>query len=151
LTAAFFEQAREAVGHRARVALARGQGRILAMSLSFEKGRHLYGRYWGAERFVDGLHFELCYYRLIEHAIATGAQLVEAGAQGEHKLKRAFVPVVTHSAHWLSHPGLHAAVSKALSDEQRETARLIEALGSHLPFRSDRRPRGVAVAGAALG
>jgi predicted N-acyltransferase len=150
LTAAFFEQARETVGHRVLVVLARRRGRIVAMALSFEKGRHLYGRYWGADSFVDGLHFELCYYRLIEHAIATQKTLVEAGAQGEHKLKRGFVPVVTHSAHWLSHPGLHQAVSEALREEQRETAGLIEALGTHLPFRSDRRPGLPSVAGIAL-
>ena len=72
--------------------------------MNFEKGRHLYGRYWGCLGEFEMLHFELCYYQLIERAIARRYTRFEAGAQGEHKLKRGLLPSFTHSAHWIRHP-----------------------------------------------
>ena len=120
LTRRFFEEAAGIVGHRAVVAFARSEdegGKIVAGALSFEKGAHLYGRYWGAFVDVDSLHFEVCYYQLIERAIERGLSLVEAGAQGPHKLKRGFLPVVTHSSHKLKHPALHDAVLRAMRAE----------------------------------
>jgi hypothetical protein len=85
--------------------------------VNFEKGRHLYGRYWGCLADYEMLHFELCYYQLIERAIARRCTLFEAGAQGEHKLKRGLAPAFTHSAHLIRHPGLRAAIADYVARE----------------------------------
>lgn len=144
LTAAFFEGAAEAIGHRALIGTARQGSRIIATTLSFEKGDNLYGRYWGAFEPIDGLHFEMCFYRLIEHAIASGKQLFEAGAQGQHKLRRGFVPVTVHSAHALEHPGLHDAVERFTRNERHALDEALEEMSQGVPFRRDQdraRPR----------
>ena len=92
LTAAFFTQMPVAVQHSLLAATARDDtGLIQAMSLSFESDTHLYGRYWGCAQPHDAVHFELCYYRLIQYAIESGKKVFEAGAQGEQKIKRGFV------------------------------------------------------------
>jgi predicted N-acyltransferase len=82
----------------------------VAGTINFEKGPHLYGRYWGCVDDFQMLHFELCYYRLIERAIERRHTLFEAGAQGEHKLKRGLAPAFTHSAHWIREPALASAI-----------------------------------------
>ena len=104
LSAAFFEIARETLGHRLVATLAYQGKKPVAGTINFEKGAHLYGRYWGCLADFQMLHFELCYYQLIERAIAQRQTLFEAGAQGEHKLKRGLAPAFTHSAHWIRHP-----------------------------------------------
>ena len=122
LEPAWFREARGAIGRRAVTVIAWDGDRPIGGSLSFRKGPHLYGRYWGAVADVDALHFELCYYRLVEYAIATGVTLFEAGAQGEHKTRRGFEPALTHSAHRLAHPGLHDAVARFVDEERRALA-----------------------------
>ena len=81
------------------------------------RGAHLYGRYWGCLDDFQMLHFELCYYRLIERAIERRYTLFEAGAQGEHKLKRGLAPAFTHSAHWIRDPGLGGAIAAFIERE----------------------------------
>jgi uncharacterized protein len=121
----------------------------LAMAMSFE-GRHaLYGRYWGTSVDVPGLHFELCYHQLVERAITRGHRLVEAGAQGEHKLKRGFVPVVTHSAHQLFHPAFHEAVAVAFASEAQHIEDDVAGAAAHTPFKEGTAPAVAAVAGPA--
>src|SRR6185436_9102523 len=88
--------------------------RPVAGTLNFERGRHVYGRYWGCLEEHEMLHFELCYYRLIERAVERGHARFEAGAQGEHKLKRGLDPALTFSAHFIGHPGLRAAIERNL-------------------------------------
>ena len=127
---------RENLGDRALLITAEEEGDIAAASLSFQKGNHLYGRYWGANRVYDCLHFELCYYQLIEYAIASGIQRVEAGAQGEHKVKRGFIPCPVHSAHALRHPRIHDAVQDFVERERRKTAEIIELIAGHTPYRN---------------
>ena len=78
----------------------------------------LYGRNWGAAREVPFLHFELCYHQAIEFAIAHGVARVEAGAQGQHKISRGYLPVATYSAHWIAHEGLREAVGAFLARER---------------------------------
>ena len=95
-----------------------GNARPVAGTLNFERGRHLYGRYWGCLEDREMLHFELCYYQLIERAVARGYTRFEAGAQGEHKLKRGLEPTLTLSAHWLANRGLSAAVGRFLEAER---------------------------------
>lgn len=150
LTREFFEQAGAAVGHRALVVFARRGADIVAGALSFEKGAHIYGRYWGAFDDVDLLHFEVCYYQLVERAIARRGSLVEAGAQGPHKLKRGFLPVVTHSAHRLAHPALHDAVKRAMRQEAAYVREEIARAQGEGPFRAESVPPLPPVAGIPL-
>ncbi len=150
LTRRFFTLARELVGPSALVVSCREAGEIVAMSLSFYKGRHLYGRYWGSRIDADSLHFELCYHRLIEHAITERMTLVEAGAQGEHKIKRGFVPVLTHSAHAFADPQLHEAVARAVASETAELRAALPEWTKEAPFREDSLPAWPPVAGIDL-
>lgn len=95
-----------------------------------------YGRYWGGQPDIPGLHFETCYYTPIEYCIAEGIQHYEAGAQGEHKLARGFVPQPTYSAHWLRDPMLRNAVADFLRREENHVAMYMDELNEHAPFRS---------------
>ncbi len=115
--------------------LATRGGVPIAGALNFVGADTLYGRYWGATEDVPYLHFELCYYQAIEAAIARGLSRVEAGAQGEHKLARGYVPVATHSAHFIAHPGLRQAIAQYLDSERRAVANNIEFLGEMTPFK----------------
>jgi len=135
LTPEFFEMAPSVLGESPLVAAAKREGQIVAASINFEKGANLYGRYWGAVRRHDMLHFELCYYRLIDHAIRHGMQRFEAGAQGTHKLRRGLMPVPIYSAHWIRHPVLAQAVADFLPREAASVREQIEHLGRHGPFR----------------
>ncbi len=107
--------------------------------------RVAYGRYWGALERVDCLHFELCYYQPIQWCIERGYQRFEGGAQGEHKMARALLPVRTSSAHWLAHPAFAEAVERFLHRESAGVAGYLDELSHHLPLRqtdgsSDRFP-----------
>ena len=135
LTPEFFEMASSALDRSPLVVAAKREGHIVAASISFEKGANLYGRYWGAVRRHDMLHFELCYYRLIDHAITNGMQRFEAGAQGTHKLRRGLMPVPIYSAHWIRHPVLGQAVADFLPREAASIREQIQHLGNHGPFR----------------
>lgn len=95
----------------------------------------LYGRYWGCLRDIPYLHFELCYYRAIDIAIARGLKRVEAGAQGGHKLARGYGPVATWSAHFIADPGFRRAVADYLEQERRAEEVEMEWLEGHMPFR----------------
>jgi predicted N-acyltransferase len=81
------------------------------------------------------LHFELCYYQPIEYAIKKGISLFEAGAQGEHKIQRGFLPELTYSAHWLEHPGFRSSISKFLEEEKAAIDQGIEEFTPHSPYR----------------
>jgi predicted N-acyltransferase len=133
----FFPRIRETHAHRVVAALADEDGRPVAGSLNFEKGRHLYGRYWGTSSSHDSLHFELCYYRLIERAIAAKMTRFEAGAQGTHKLRRGLMPAEIHSAHWVAHPELDAAIRAHTRREEASLRMRIPALAAHGPFKRD--------------
>ena len=99
-------------------------------------GRHtLYGRYWGAIVDLPCLHFELCYYRAMDWAIEQRLTRVEAGAQGEHKLARGYLPVQTHSLHYIADPNFRAAVAQYLTVERRAVGQDIEILTAYGPFR----------------
>ncbi len=92
--------------------------RPVAGTLNFRKGRRLFGRYWGAAADYSCLHFELCYYRLIEYAIQEGIELFEAGAQGEHKFLRGFAARPCYSSHWIVDPAGRAAIARFLDSER---------------------------------
>jgi len=94
-----------------------------------------YGRYWGALERVDCLHFEACYYQPLAWCIEHGVQRFEGGAQGEHKMARALMPVKTTSAHWLAHPAFADAVERFLEREDEGIANYLGHLGERSPFR----------------
>jgi hypothetical protein len=95
-----------------------------------------YGRYWGALKRVDCLHFEACYYQPLQWCIEHGYQRFEGGAQGEHKLARALLPVSTTSAHWLAHPEFFNAVDQFLTRERAGIAEYVSELQAHSPFKT---------------
>ncbi len=135
LTRSFFSLVGERMGERILLILAlRGQ-KPIAGALNFIGSDTLFGRYWGCVEDIPFLHFELCYHQAVEWAIAHGLLRVEAGAQGEHKLARGYLPVTTRSAHWLAHPGLRAAVAQFLERERAAVARVGAALREAGPFR----------------
>ncbi len=95
----------------------------------------LYGRYWGALEFHPCLHFETAYYQPLEFCIANGIRTFEGGAQGEHKMARGFLPVTTHSAHWLAHPDFADAVERFLARERPGVTAYVDELNERSPFR----------------
>ncbi len=135
LTRPFFSLLGEGLGDRVLLMLAERDGRPIAGALNLIGGDALYGRYWGCTEDVPFLHFELCYYQAIEAAIARGLPRVEAGAQGEHKLARGYVPVTTWSAHYLPDPNFRRAVADYLEREKAAVAREQDYLGELTPFR----------------
>jgi hypothetical protein len=98
-------------------------------------GDCLFGRYWGAIEHHPCLHFELCYYQAIEFAIAHKIERVEAGAQGEHKLARGYLPTKTYSAHYIADPALRRAISDYLVRERAYVDAANEELTEYAPFR----------------
>jgi uncharacterized protein len=133
LSAEFFELIAQRHAQRVLAALAYENDEIIAGTLNFEKGAHLYGRYWGATRDYDSLHFELCYHRLIERAIERGQQRFEAGAQGIHKLRRGLLPVAIHNACYIADARLRAAVSEFLVREEASVRFELSELMHHGP------------------
>jgi predicted N-acyltransferase len=135
LTRAFFDRVQETMRDDVLLVMARRGGRWVAGALNFIGADALYGRYWGCVEDHPFLHFELCYYRAIDWAIASGLPRVEAGAQGEHKLARGYLPAATHSLHWMADAGFARAVAQYLAAEVREADREIEILTAYGPFR----------------
>lgn len=135
LTREFFTLLSERMADDVLLVMARREGRFIAGALNFIGGDCLYGRHWGCCEDHPYLHFDICYHQAIDFAIAKGLKRVEAGAQGEHKLARGYLPVTTHSAHYITHPGLRRAVADYLEHERREVERISEVLTDHGPFR----------------
>lgn len=131
----FFGELVRALPEQVQMVQARRAGALVAGALFLETPQALYGRYWGADEDVEFLHFEVAYYAGIERCIARQIPLFEAGAQGEHKLLRGFEPSPTHSAHWLRHPGLHAAVARFVEDEAAAVQQAMRELGTASPYR----------------
>jgi predicted N-acyltransferase len=131
----FFSLLGESLGHRVVLMFAYDGDVPIAGTLSLVGRERLYGRYWGATREVPFLHFELCYYQAIDYAIAHGLTVVEAGAQGEHKLARGYAPQTTRSVHHIGHPGLRQAVARYLDQERRQVAADQVVLAQYTPFK----------------
>jgi predicted N-acyltransferase len=131
----FFSLLGAAMADRCLLVMAKRAGRYIGGALNLIGGECLYGRYWGAVEHHPFLHFELCYYQAIDFALARGMARVEAGAQGEHKLARGYLPVPTYSSHWIADPGFRRAVARYLEEERREAARHLELLAAHGPYR----------------
>jgi predicted N-acyltransferase len=131
----FFELGRR-MPERIVMTLALHEGRHVAAALNFRGSDTLYGRYWGALEDFHSLHFETCYYRTIDYCIGQRLARFEAGAQGEHKLSRGFLPTPTYSAHWLRHPQFARAVADYLERERAGMAHYADELDAHSPFRT---------------
>lgn len=131
----FFSLLSEVMAERVLLMFAYDGDEPIAGTFSLIGHDRLYGRYWGSTRNVPFLHFELCYYQAIDFAIAHKLLVVEAGAQGEHKLARGYAPATTRSAHWIGHPGLRDAVARFVAQERASVAREQEALERYTPFR----------------
>ncbi len=135
LTRKFFDIAHQTMADDMLLCLAIRDGRPVAGALNFIGADTLYGRYWGCVEDHPCLHFELCYYQAIDYAIAHGLGRVEAGAQGEHKLARGYLPVATHSLHWIRDAGLSQAIARYLKAERAAVDREIEVLTQYGPFK----------------
>ncbi len=118
------------------LAMVKRDGKYIAGAINFIGDNCLYGRHWGCSEFHGALHFEVCYYQAIEYAITHSLDRVEAGAQGEHKLARGYMPVPTHSAHWIENPGLRNAVENYLRGERQHVKMESEILTEHGPYKN---------------
>jgi predicted N-acyltransferase len=139
LNRSFFSLLGQTMADRIVLMLAYDGDTPIAGAINFRGKDRLYGRNWGAVRDVPFLHFEVCYYQAIDYAIAHKLAVVEAGAQGEHKLARGYEPVLTHSIHWIAHPGLRRAVADYLADERPAVEQQQELLETFTPFRKGER------------
>lgn len=135
LTRSFFDIISNTMGEKLVLFLALQDDVAIAGALNFIGPNCLYGRYWGAKRDIEFLHFETCYYRAIEWAIEYRFDRVEAGAQGPHKLARGYEPTPTYSAHYIVDPGFREVIDDYLQRERRAVAQDIEFMASMGPFK----------------
>lgn len=139
LTRKFYSLIGERMPDDILLIMAKRDGRYVAGAINFIGGDALYGRHWGCIEDHPFLHFEVCYHQAIDFALEKGLSRVEAGAQGEHKLARGYLPVTTHSTHFITHPGLRRAVGDYLVHEREEVEQMSEILTEHSPFRKGER------------
>jgi hypothetical protein len=135
LTRAFYSLVGEKMGDRILLVMAKRNGRWIAGAINFIGSDTLFGRHWGAIEYHPFLHFELCYYQAIEYAITHKLARVEAGAQGEHKISRGYLPRTTHSAHHIADPALRRAIEDFLTRERAYVAVAEEEFAQIAPFR----------------
>ena len=135
LTREFFSLISKTMADKILLVMARRNGNYIAGALNFLGNQTVYGRNWGAVEHHPFLHFEVCYYQAIEYAIERGLQSVEAGAQGEHKLLRGYVPVPTYSAHYIANAGLRRAVDDYLVREREYVEAEREQLAEAAPYK----------------
>lgn len=151
LNRAWFDRILDAFRHRLVLVLARERdgpgppaaartGGWVAGTLNFHKNRKLYGRYWGCVADYSCLHFELCYYQLIDYAVEHGVEVFEAGAQGEHKFARGFATMPCYSSHWMAHPEGRRAIGGFLENERMYVGRAIAESNTHSPLKHLGRP-----------
>lgn len=137
LTREFFSLIGETMRDRIVLMMAKRAGRWIAGAINFVGDSTIFGRNWGAIEHHPFLHFEVCYYQAIDYAIAHKLRRVEAGAQGEHKLARGYMPRTTYSAHYIDNPALRKAIADYLARERRFIESAQEELASYAPFRKD--------------
>jgi len=135
LNLAFFRAMAQEFGGDFLLCIASQNGHDLACGIFWKSRTRLYGRYWGALTETRDVHFETCYYQGIEYCIQHGLEAFEPGAQGEHKIRRGFLPIKTHSFHYIRHPGLRAAIADWLQHERRALADYRAELEALNPYR----------------
>lgn len=137
LNRTFFSLLGERMADKVLLIMARKDGRWIAGALNLIGADCLYGRNWGAVEEVPFLHFELCYYQAIEHAIRLGLARVEAGAQGPHKIARGYLPTPVYSAHWIADPMLREPVRRYLDQEREAVGQEMDWLAeAYSPFKA---------------
>lgn len=132
---AFFQQVAEQLPDQVLLVLADLEGCCIAGSLMYQSDTTLFGRHWGSDLWIDGLHFEACYYQGIEYCIEKGLHCFEPGAQGEHKLPRGFVPTLTRSSHWIRDDGFRRPIARYTEHEQVAMADYLQQVQSSIPYR----------------
>jgi uncharacterized protein len=137
LTRRFYSLIGQSMADRVLLVMAKRAGRYIAGAINFIGSDTLFGRHWGAIEHHPFLHFEVCYYQAIEYAITQGLKRVEAGAQGEHKLARGYLPQTTYSAHYIADPALRRAIADYLVRERAYVEAAGEELGEMSPFRKN--------------
>ena len=137
LSKAFFRHLRDAMPEHLYLVMAIHEDHYCAAALFLHDEKTLFGRYWGCLEEYDQLHFEACYYQGIDFCIERGLSRFDAGAQGEHKLKRGFEPELFESYHWVQHPGFQPAVADFCRREAEAVRAYARDAATHLPFRED--------------
>jgi predicted N-acyltransferase len=135
LTLEFFQHLAHKMPRQLVLILAERRGEIAAGALCLRGGDTLYGRYWGSTEEIPGLHFETCYYQGIDYCLREGLAVFEPGAQGEHKIARGFLPVLTRSRHHFMQPGLDEAFARWCTEERDSIQRYRDAVLAHSPYR----------------
>ena len=135
LTRDFYSRVAQSMPDDILLVMAKRNGRWIAGAINFIGSETLFGRHWGAVEHHNFLHFEVCYYQAIDFAIQRGLKVVEAGAQGEHKLARGYLPQTTYSAHFIADPDLRRAISDYLKRERAYVAEVGRELTEAAPFR----------------
>ena len=135
LTLDFFRHLARTMPEQLLVVLAEKQHRSIAGALLLRGSDTLYGRYWGTEENHAGLHFECCYYQGIEICLRHGLTTFEPGAQGEHKIARGFLPVLTHSRHFIVDEGFSEALQPWCAEERASVLRYRDLVLEHSPYR----------------
>ena len=135
LTLPFLQHLAAAMPRSLVLFLAEREDRPIAGALCLRSGDTLYGRYWGANERVPGLHFETCYYQGIEYCLREGLICFEPGAQGEHKLARGFLPALVRSRHWIERADFRAALREWCAQEAADVRRYAQTLSTHSPFK----------------
>jgi uncharacterized protein len=137
LTREFYSRVGERMRDQILLVMAKRAGRWIAGAINFIGSHTLFGRHWGAIEHHPFLHFELCYYQAVDYAIAHKLSRVEAGAQGEHKIARGYMPKMTHSAHYIADPALRRAIADYLVRERAYVAAAGAELAATAPYRKD--------------
>lgn len=139
LTLPFLQHLAQTMPRQLVMFLADHDGRTIAGALCLRGHDTLYGRYWGAEAPLPGLHFETCYYQGIAYCLREGLARFEPGAQGEHKIARGFLPAWVRSRHWIADPEFAGALAHWCDEESQEVRRYARTLQSHSPFKQQDR------------
>ena len=137
LTKDFFYRIGQSMPSKILLVLAKQHGRYIAGALNFMSNNHLYGRLWGSITYIPFLHFELCYYQAIDYAIKNKFQIVEAGAQGSHKLMRGYMPKEIFSAHWIKNINFKNAINNYLDEEIETIEKQKKELEQFTPFKKN--------------
>jgi predicted N-acyltransferase len=136
LTLEFLQHLARTMPRALVLVLAERDGETIAGALCLRGGDTLFGRYWGANTLLPGLHFETCYYQGIDYCLREGLAHFEPGAQGEHKLARGFLPTLVHSRHWIADPDFAEAIRPWCAEEAASVRSYQAALVAHSPFRA---------------
>ncbi len=132
----FFREIAEKLPEQVLLVLAEQDNECIAGALMYRSNTRLYGRFWGCDKTIRGLHFEACYYQGIEYCIEQGLEVFEPGAQGEHKVARGFVPTLTRSAHFLMQDHFKQAIERFVEHEKKNVLHYINDVNQHLPYKN---------------